>query len=423
MSGRVRALVVGLILSVLPLGLTVWAWMNDAFGPSFTQRTTMGAPVLAPAPGGERIVVFTTHWVTWMISRSSLNRSFSTNYVMEAWGLDAQTLEPAWRAELGRVRSGSRSSNSKTFGAANGHVWHYDNGLWGVAVADGAVAVSPEKLAAANRELAAFMPDSPDMIAFDGGGPLVRTLNGRSWRIDPATAKLIPGTAAPEGSGSADKAAGNTETYFRTVANGRWYGFLRDRDVDFVRKNGAGSSYFMEGGSGMDWGNLPETRALYAAEVTGAPNEADYAWRAKTGPVERWSDLPPLLYAEFLRPPGRFPSHDPTVMIVPNPDSFIVVAADIGGDNGAQVFARIGLDGKMLWLTPTNLMRHWFLMSDNYLRPDGAIAFLHNVVPPEEQRKEIVDRIRDWPKAVVRIDLATGASITKRLDELPFVEE
>jgi hypothetical protein len=421
MSGRVRALIVGLIVSVLPLGLLTWAWVSGGFSPSITQRTPMGAPVLAHSLQGERIVVFTTFWVTRVISTRTLNRSFSTQYVSEAWGLDAKTLEPAWRAELGRVRSGSRSSNSKTFGAANGHVWHYDNGLWGVAVADGAINVSPEKLAAANKDLASVLPDNPDLIVFDGEGPLVRTLDGRTWRVEAAVAKLVPGKAAPDGTGDAVKAADNTETYFQTAANGRWYGFLRERDVAFVRENGVGSSYFMQGNGGMDWGNTPELRTLHSAPITEESNEADYNWRVKTGPVEAWGDMPPMIFAEFLRPPGRFSSHNGTILIVPNPDSFIVMGADIGGDRAAQVFARVGLDGKLLWQTPTTLMRHWFTMSDNYLRPEGAIAFLHNVVPATADT-ELVDKLRDWPKAIVRIDLGTGALITKRLDELPHTE-
>lgn len=394
------------------------------FGESVTGRTTMGAPVVASSASGERIVFITSHWVTRRLTTRSLNKSYSTTYYVEAWGLDAKTLEVAWRSELKQIRSGERSNDSQTYGAWNGHIWHYDDGLWGIAVADGGVAISPEKLTAANPELAPVMPDDPKLVTFDGEGPLVRTLNGRTWRVDPATARLVPGTKAPDGAGAMTPAADNLDTYLRTIANGRWYGFLRERDVAFVKENGVvHSSYWMQGGNGMDWGNLPDPRTLYSAAATVKPGYAPEHWAIETGPVEPWGDMPPLLFAEFLRPPGLFSSHDPTVLTVPGPDSFIVVGADIGGDRAALVFARVGFDGKLLWLTPTNIVRHWVTMTDNYLRPEGAVVVLHNVVISEEEAKEKRDIFRDWPKAVVRIDLATGAVIQKRLDELPYASD
>ena len=374
--------------------MAVYYALSFFFDGGYTPLGNFGAPVVAKYAEGDRAYLLTGQWRTFTPRGQGRSGRMTTYFHVDLWAFDAATAKPLWRKRLESERGGGYSDRS-LMGVHGNTLWlKIRRHIVAVSALDGSVLLKPGKLEEGNAELRGLMPTEDRFFTFDGRGLLITAADARQWRIDPDTFKVLP--VAPDT--QPDPRAcppvyytpnGTQLHLVRSVQTAeRWLGMMTDDEAKFFEEhNNVGDSYD------------DDRRRIWSARIvkqtTFFGEQPDYV---DVSPVPGTADY---LGGKFLREYDRA-SQLPAIQIG-EPDSVLLLSRDRLGQAGKLRLARLSVgDGKILWDAELPLTE-----IQSVRRLDNSVVVFG--IEYTEGDPEVTDPLRDSPRRLVAVDLASGA--------------
>lgn len=379
--------------SVSMILIAVYFTARAFFEMGYTPLGNFGAPVVARFDDGDRAFLLTGQWRTLTFTgRGGTGRS-TTNFYVDLWSFDAATAKPLWRKRLESERGGGYHDRT-LMGVHGKTVWLLIRQKpVALSAEDGEVLLAAGKLEERNPELRGLMPTEERYFTFDARGLLITAADARQWRIDPETFKAQPVASDtppdPRAFPPVYYTPNGTQLHLvRSVESpDRWLGMMTDDEASFLEEHDTvGESY--EDVRRKMWSARLEKKTEFLGErldyvnLSPVPGTADYLGGKFLREYDRASQLPAIQLAE--------------------PDSVLLLSRERLGQAGKLRLARVAVaDGKILWdarlpLTEIQSVRHL----------DESILLFG--IEYTEGDPEIRDALRDSPRRLVAIDLASG---------------
>jgi len=361
----------------------------------FSPIGTFGAPVFVLDKSGDRVNLLTGQWRTIRQPGRRAGGGYDrVEFYVDLWAVDANSATPLWRKRLETERDGGFIDRS-LLGVDRGTIWLLIKGkLVGISAADGSVIAPAGRVEAENPEIKGLMPVESRYYQFDSRGLYITAADGRGWRIDPGTFKVLPDT------GPAVPIEGVFPPEFITPGSSglhlvrgidvpdHWLGLLTKEEAKtFEENNDIG-------------GMTPETRRqLWGGKALKATNFfGDYLDYTELKPLP---ESPEFLDAGLLRE-YRVGQQLPALW-VREPDSVFVLHRERLGEAGKLRLARVaGPRGNVVWEAPLPLT----LVNSVKMMEKSLLLFGAEYL---EGDPDISDAVRDSPQRLVSVDVKTGA--------------
>lgn len=363
------------------------------FETGYTPLNNFGAPVVAKYEDGDRAFLLTGQWRTITPAGRGRSGQMTTYFYIDLWAFDAATAKPLWRKRLQSERGGGYHDRT-LLGVHGNTVWLLmQQRIAAVSARDGAPLLTVGKLEDLNAELRGLMPTEDRYFTFDPRGLLITAADARQWRIDPDTFKALPVAADTLPDRRAFPPVFHTPdgTQLHLVRNiespERWFGMMTDDEAkSFEEYNAIGESY------------EDERRRMWSARIekqTGFLGERlDYV---DVSTVPGTSDY---LGGKFLREYSTA-SQLPAIQIG-EPDSVLLLSRERLGEAGKLHLARVAVaDGTILWDAKLPLTAIQSVRCLEYSILLFGIEYI-------EGDPEVRDPLRDSPRRLVALDLASG---------------
>lgn len=380
-SGLVALMSVGLVKYFTVAGLTPLG--------------LMGAPVFVKTDDGDRVYQLTGQWHTYRVGggRHSAGSRLRTDLYVDLWAINANDARPVWRKRLDSERDGGMFDRS-LLGVDRGTIWLLMKGkLVGMSASDGAVIAPVGKVESENPELKGLMPIEDRYYQFDLRGLHITAADGRGWRVDPSTFKVLPdtGPAVPiEGACPPEfiTPGGSDLHLVRGIdVPGHWLGLLTEEEAKIFEENNSLG------------GLSPEIRRrLWGAKAAKDTNFfGDYLDYTELTPLPEGTEF---LDAGLLR--EYHTGQQLPALWAREPDSVFVLYRDRLGETGKRHLARVaGPKGNVIWDAALPLT---YVQSVKKMEKCILIFGKEHI----QDDPEISDSLRDSHERLVSIDLATG---------------
>jgi|GEM_PF-2879700 len=410
------------IFLVLSAIVTGWIVFNRASGLQLDPAELLGGVVMTENAGAPRLYYLTSQWeklATWSRGRASASQNTTSWLNVDLWEIDATTAQPISRR---RIKRDKVNADSKAIGLEEGVLWARIPELVGIRLADGAIVVDRETIAARNPSIADFLPKPPTTFFLPDSmqplkftpeaGMIVRLDDARKVRIDPLTSEATPYIAAnPDNNPPSENDSPTSRkkvispsngTDWRAMARGllipqngvsdQWLGLLTAADLEQMKQHGVVSPR-------MDF-TKPQRSRLYRAVLQ---EEGGFMGRGMLHQNPTLlTDSPDFLMAGLLT--QELSDNNKAVAAWRRePDSVFVLSHDRIGEEGRLQLTRASSEnGAPIWSValPLSDLRAWI--------PQDRYALILGPAPTAE-RSPMAGENENSVTHILSVDLTTGA--------------